>query len=321
MLRNIFGGKGGGTATATTETIPIEQLRQKISGKGVNKDFLAYLEQYYDLNEVWNWLQKGDAQQLAQTTGYTGEVKPQRSGGGEKREEGAKDNGHQTAPAKTDERQNKGQAKAQQSTKAEPEYVRGPKETWGARLFAEAFLTTIALGLWVVNGIATVYAVMAGCTALFGDGFGTLLGLVFGPLIHYGITRVELYLWSKWRIKEYLLALVLCSGFDVGSTLFSVASFFKARVDSLADLPLNVLTWPKEIFWPIITWGFEQAKANRRAPDFDPSQLPPLEVPSWWFPALLMIVLAVGIAIVSERLLRRYWRGLVHTWRERYATR
>jgi hypothetical protein len=41
--------------------------------------------------------------------------------------------------------------------------------------------------------------------------------------------------------------------------------------------------------------------------------------PAWWLNALALLVIAVAFALGSERLMRRFYRGMVETWQERSA--
>jgi hypothetical protein len=282
--------------------VTIDDLRREIAEHGIGRDFLTYLEQNYNLEEVADFLLQATPDVLADHSQWTGPI------GNERAAKPAK------ASAEPSQSRSNGQSKQER-------HVRGTKETWGARMTAEFFLWLVAFALWMVNGVATVYTITSVCQTLFGSGPGLILGIAIGVPAHYGITRVELYLWTKWHAPEYLLALVGCSLFDIGSTMFSVVNFFKARMgDSLASMPANVLTWPKALFGPLVSWVWNMAMVDRKTPGFDPSQLPSLDLPEWWFGGLCLLAIAFGIAIVSERLLRRYFRGMMNTWRERYGT-
>lgn len=41
--------------------------------------------------------------------------------------------------------------------------------------------------------------------------------------------------------------------------------------------------------------------------------------PAWWLNALSLLVIAVVFALGSERLMRRFYRGMVETWQEQPA--
>jgi hypothetical protein len=43
-------------------------------------------------------------------------------------------------------------------------------------------------------------------------------------------------------------------------------------------------------------------------------------LPSWTVSALVLLALATGLALGSERLMRKFWTGLSETWNERGAT-
>jgi hypothetical protein len=42
-------------------------------------------------------------------------------------------------------------------------------------------------------------------------------------------------------------------------------------------------------------------------------------VPAWWPNALLLVAITFAFALGSERLLRKFYRGMIETWRERPA--
>lgn len=42
-------------------------------------------------------------------------------------------------------------------------------------------------------------------------------------------------------------------------------------------------------------------------------------VPAWWPNALLLLAITFAFALGSERLLRKFYRGMIETWQERPA--
>jgi hypothetical protein len=123
--------------------------------------------------------------------------------------------------------------------------------------------------------------------------------ILFGLAIHLGVSRAEIYLWYRWRDLWYLGLLLICVLLDVGTTLAGIVALVANRVPQLlGDAPANVLQWH-----PIITRLVSGST-----------------LPAWSANAMLLTLIAIGLALGSERLMRKFWTGLVETWRERRAS-
>jgi hypothetical protein len=165
-------------------------------------------------------------------------------------------------------------------------------DDWLGRLLGEAFFFLVGLTAWVVNAIFTIL----GVTAALGASLG---GILVGLAVHLGISRAELYLWHRWRDPWYLALLVGCVLIDVGTTLGGVVTLVAARAPQLlGGAPVNVLQWH-----PLVT-----------------SLVSGASLPIWTVNALFLLALATGLALGSERLMRKFWTGLIETWHERGAT-
>lgn len=96
----------------------------------------------------------------------------------------------------------------------------------------------------------------------------------------------------SWYNPWYLILLLSCVLVDVGTTLVGIVALFSARAPQLlGGAPVNVLQWHT-----LIT----------SAAMGDP-------LPVWACNAALILLLAIALALGSERLLRRFWAGLVET--------
>jgi hypothetical protein len=168
---------------------------------------------------------------------------------------------------------------------------RRPHAGWHDRMLGEVFFFLVGLGVWLSNASFTVLGVTApvGLTPLTG-----LLGFLF----HLLLSRAELYLWYRWRDPWYLLLLVGCVLLDTGTTLVGLipvaTRWFPLLVGST---PPNVLDWSELLAVLMGTTA----------------------LPAWWLNALALLVIAVAFALGSERLMRRFYRGMVETWQERSA--
>lgn len=165
-------------------------------------------------------------------------------------------------------------------------------DDWLGRLLGEAFFFLVGLTAWVVNAIFTIL----GVTAAFGASPGSIL---VGAAVHLGISRAELYLWHRWRDPWYLALLVGCVLVDVGTTLAGIVALAAARAPQLlGGAPANVLQWH-----PLVTTLVAGAS-----------------LPVWTLNIVFLLALATGLALGSERLMRKFWTGLAETWNERGAT-
>jgi hypothetical protein len=161
---------------------------------------------------------------------------------------------------------------------------------WFGRLFGEGFFCLLGLSAWLVNALFTIL----GITTVIGFTPGTAL---LGLGIHLGLSRAEIHLWYRWHDPWYVLTLVGCVLVDIGTTLVGLVALLAARApELLGATPVNVLQWGTLIRTAIVG---------------EP-------VPSWTLNAVIILLVATGLALGSERLLRRFWAGLVETWRERY---
>jgi len=286
-------GRGQDAAADREVTESKDSLKAKIAGKGVNKEFMAYLEKWYDLNEVWNYLQSRSVAQLADYTEYKGEVgsRPRE----QSREQPREQPHHQG-------RKDQGRSHERRDTNRSS---RTYYDSSGS-IIGEGVFLLIGLGLVLLNAAATIYT----CTQATPY---RLAGFIVGIPLHIGITRVELYMWRRWKEPEYLIGLVSACALDIGSTLYAINRFSRTVFPWLAnDAPEDLRDWGT-IFRAL--WA--QATANRQAVDFDPQALP--AIPGWWLNVLVMTVLSVVIAIFSERLMKKYWRGFKATWRGHYS--
>jgi hypothetical protein len=85
---------------------------------------------------------------------------------------------------------------------------------------------------------------------------------------------------------------------DVGTTLAGIVALVTNRVPQLlGGAPANVLQWH-----PVITQLVSGGT-----------------LPAWSANAMLLTLIAISLALGSERLMRKFWTGLVETWRERRA--
>jgi hypothetical protein len=173
-----------------------------------------------------------------------------------------------------------------------PRRARSPSASWRDRMLGEVFFFLLGLGTWLSNAIFTVLGVTAsvGLTPL-----SALLGFAF----HLLLSRAELYLWHRWRDPWYLLVLVGCVLIDAGTTLIGLLPLAARWLPGLVgSTPLSVVDWGQLAV--ALTMG---------------TQLPP-----WWPHAVILLVIAFGFALGSERLLRKFHRGMVETWQERPRT-
>lgn len=164
-------------------------------------------------------------------------------------------------------------------------------DTWRDRMLGEMFFFLLGLGVWLSNAIFTVLGVTApvGLTPLTG-----LLGFVF----HLLLSRAELSLWHRWRDPWYLLLLVGCVLVDAGTTLVGLLPLATKWFPMLVGkTPQNVLDWG-QILAALVS---------------------NTTVPAWWPNALLLLAITFAFALGSERLLRKFYRGMIETWQERPA--
>lgn len=165
-------------------------------------------------------------------------------------------------------------------------------DDWLGRLLGEAFFFLIGLTAWAINAVFTIL----GVTAALGASPG---GILVGVAVHLGISRAELYLWHRWRDPWYLALLVGCVFVDIGTTLGGIVTLVVARAPQLlGGAPTNVLQWH-----PLVT-----------------SLVSGASLPIWTGNALILLALATGLALGSERLMRKFWTGLTETWNERGVT-
>ncbi|WP_141509158.1 hypothetical protein [Candidatus Chloroploca asiatica] len=162
-------------------------------------------------------------------------------------------------------------------------------QTWRDRMLGEVFFFLLGLGVWLSNASFTVLGVTApvGLTPLTG-----LLGFLF----HVLLSRAELSLWYRWRDPWYLLLLVGCVLVDAGTTLVGLLPL------AATWLPGLVGTTPQNV----LDWGHLVTALGGTT-----------SVPAWWPNALLLVAMSFAFALGSERLLRRFSRGMVETWQER----
>jgi hypothetical protein len=166
---------------------------------------------------------------------------------------------------------------------------RAKTDDWFGRLLGEAFFFLIGLTTWLINAIFTI----VGVTAVLGVSPGSIL---LGLAIHLGVSRAEIYLWYRWRDLWYLGLLLVCVLLDVGTTLAGIVALVAGRAPQLlGGAPANVLQWH-----PVITRLVSGGT-----------------LPAWSTNAMLLMLIAIGLALGSERLMRKFWTGLVETWRER----
>jgi hypothetical protein len=162
-------------------------------------------------------------------------------------------------------------------------------DDWLGRLLGEAFFFLVGLTAWLINAIFTIL----GVTAALGTSPGSVL---VSLAIHLGISRAELYLWHRWRDPWYLVLLLACVLVDVGTTLAGIVALVAARAPQLlGGAPASVLQWHL-----VVT-----------------SLVSGATLPIWTVNAMLLLALATGLALGSERLMRKFWRGLAETWHER----
>lgn len=165
-------------------------------------------------------------------------------------------------------------------------------DDWLGRLLGEAFFFLVGLTAWVVNAIFTVLGVTAALGA-------SPAGVLVGVAVHLGISRAELYLWHRWRDPWYLALLIGCVLVDVGTTLAGIVALATTRAPQLlGGAPTNVLQWH-----PLVT-----------------SLVAGASLPSWTINTSFLLALATGLALGSERLMRKFWTGLAETWNERSGT-
>ncbi len=169
---------------------------------------------------------------------------------------------------------------------------RRPSDGWRDRMLGEVFFFLLGLGTWLSNAVFTIL----GVTAPVGlNPLTVLLGFAF----HVLLSRAELHLWYRWRDPWYLLLLVGCVLIDVGTTLVGLRPIAAKWLPVLVGTsPENVLDWG-QILIALVT--------NTAAP-------------VWWPNALTLLLIAFAFALGSERLLRKFYRGMVETWQERPAT-
>lgn len=173
-------------------------------------------------------------------------------------------------------------ARAATVRQTRPRTQRQPRDTWLDRLIAESFLLALAGAGWSINALFTVVALV-------------LVGVPWplGVLIHLGISRAEVYLWHRWADPAYLLPLLGCLGFDIGSTLRGSLQEIGARAPGLlGDVPQALRQWVALVSWPL---------------------------PGWWPNALALVALSSALGIGSELFMKKYWSGVRQTWRERFA--
>jgi hypothetical protein len=163
------------------------------------------------------------------------------------------------------------------------------RDDWLGRLLGEAFFFLVGLTAWLINAIFTIL----GVTAALGASPG---GVLVGLAVHLGISRAELYLWHRWRDPWYLTLLLASVLVDVGTTLAGVVALVAARAPQLfGGAPASVLQWH-----PLVT-----------------SLMSGASLPNWTVNAVFLLALATGLALGSERLMRKFWSGLAETWHER----
>lgn len=170
-----------------------------------------------------------------------------------------------------------------------PRRARTPSASWRDQMLGEVFFFLLGLGTWLSNAIFTVLGVTApvGLTPL-----SALLGFAF----HLLLSRAELYLWHRWRDPWYLLVLVGCVLIDAGTTLIGLLPLAARWLPGLVGgTPLSVLDWDQLVV--ALVMG--------------------TQLPSWWPNAVILLVIAFGFALGSERLLRKFHRGMVETWQDR----
>lgn len=185
--------------------------------------------------------------------------------------------------------------KAPQVDLDEPElqYFRDASD-WRDRMIAETFVWGLGWALWGVNALFTV------------QGLGTLSWIPFlGPvianpviafIIHVGISKGEQNLWrggfDPWAIGFGILFLLV----DAGTTINGIiASFVQAgSTQILGTLPKSILEW-----WPLI------------------AAIGGKPVPEWTAAAVTLIVVGGAIALIPERVIKRFRQRMMAVWRAR----
>lgn len=180
----------------------------------------------------------------------------------------------------------------EQRSRRRPRRRQIERDEWIGRVVGEAFFFLIGLTAWVINAIFTILGVMV----ILGSSPGALF---VGLIIHLGISRAELHLWYRWQDPWYLTLLLTCVLIDVGTTLAGIVALLAERAPTLLGAaPSNVLQW--HAIFSLFIAG--QA------------------LPAWTSNASILLLLATGLALGSERLMRKFWFGLSETWREQHAS-
>lgn len=158
---------------------------------------------------------------------------------------------------------------------------------WWDRMIAEGFALLLSCALWGGNAYFTI----VGLQFLFLP--TTILGGAIGLGIHIGISKMEQYIWRGGvTVPAGILGgTALC--IDVGTAFLGMMTLGHERLAGvMGDFPTEMS-------------GFGSLLLGMSG------QGP---IPDWWWLVLVLLVLAIGIALAPERLVRHFWRRVRQVW-------
>lgn len=174
----------------------------------------------------------------------------------------------------------------EQATAAQP--VRDDtSDGWWDRMIAEGFALLLSCALWGGNAYFTI----VGLQFLFLP--TTILGGAIGLGIHIGISKMEQYIWRGGVTLPAGLLGGTALFIDVGTAFLGMMTLGHERLTGvMGDFPAEISGFGS-LLLGIIGQG---------------------PIPDWWWLVLVLLVLAIGIALAPERLVRHFWRRVRQVW-------
>lgn len=290
--------QGPPDAASEAETVRTILLR-RLGKLGVDDAFAAWLlHQNIDLESVYREIRASSVDDVAIRLGFRQPPVAQHAAAAPGQAAAAR---QEAAPAR---RQPRATARAARTAPVTGGY-------WRDELIADIGLYLLSLAIWLLNGLFTVVGVV---TVVPKGPIWLALGVILGVGLHLLISRIEIA-FLNWRrvMSFYLVVIVGAVTVDVGTThqglLTLVGTFFPSLLGGAPMSTLEHLNLVRVVYLHLTT------NPNNLA---GVAQLP--AIPGWWFMSLVFLGLSALMALGSERLMRRFYRGMQETWQLRGST-
>ncbi|NJO81863.1 MAG: hypothetical protein HC828_03170 [Blastochloris sp.] len=170
-------------------------------------------------------------------------------------------------------------------------------------LVADGGLVVIAVSVWVLNGFFTAWAVSS---IMPSNMVLRVVGFLMGVVFHYWISRVEYAYLNKERIFSLSAGpLLVCLAIDIGTTLQGLLDFMNQFFpQALGAVPGSVFAWR-----PLLD-AFMAQGTNLIRHAFELPIEQEVTRPAWSGDIVVYLLIAIVLAIGSERFLRWSWHRL-----------